>query len=547
MSHEGGDHSNFETLTRAPFSRGAHEADSREEESALLISSKPASEHSPQRSTRGKEGHKTQPRKTAVAGATVPALKPSHESVSRGVRARRGGFVGAKSLPPNRPYANMTSRPRDAGRRGYDEEDHDQESSVDSPRDETEVAEEGTRKSLLRRHQRVGSRMYNLNKWLGSKMPHIISIATSIVLAVILVITIPGLRDSIPDLDCTRFPNGTMYCADKVSIGKASGYASLNIHRGDSKPSAPEGSRVHLALQSMSGRHASGLQSEEGHLLVRSARNEGGDGLTWHTSAVVTRAGGLRIGKLPASNDAQSGKPFTDYLNSLKGPNVWIVDDRGDSGVQMSTTTVFSGIQFANGARALGSVLPIRFLTSSGLTHSVLTTSVRDTGGDVKPVMSAGTSGVLISDEAGVASFPLHVKGSIFARSWGPLSDRRFKNIHREVQPEESMLLLQDLPVYEYTYRNDPDKRVKRGPIAQDIQKIMPWAVLEDRERMLHVDMSQMLPETMNALRHVMRELDLLHKKSKKTIQHLHEELRASQEKVRQLEVRCKSVQSSRS
>lgn len=69
------------------------------------------------------------------------------------------------------------------------------------------------------------------------------------------------------------------------------------------------------------------------------------------------------------------------------------------------------------------------------------------------------------------------------------LSDRRAKTDIDKVGEVE--MGKEDLPVYDYRYKDDPEGTVRRGYMAQDVQKVKPKAVVK-MGRLLGVDYSQL-------------------------------------------------------
>jgi hypothetical protein len=85
-------------------------------------------------------------------------------------------------------------------------------------------------------------------------------------------------------------------------------------------------------------------------------------------------------------------------------------------------------------------------------------------------------------------------------------SDRRSKeNIHRigtvfaaEPQPVQEPTR-EKLPVYEYSYKDDPASTRHVGPMAQDLQKIDPGAVGKDRRGMRYINAGRMMGSILRA------------------------------------------------
>jgi hypothetical protein len=88
----------------------------------------------------------------------------------------------------------------------------------------------------------------------------------------------------------------------------------------------------------------------------------------------------------------------------------------------------------------------------------------------------------------------------------GALSDRRAKeNIHRigtvfaassvaEADGDEK----KKLPIYQYSYKGDPDSTRHIGPMAQDVEKVDPSAV-HTRKGMKYIDPSRVMGSILRA------------------------------------------------
>jgi hypothetical protein len=72
------------------------------------------------------------------------------------------------------------------------------------------------------------------------------------------------------------------------------------------------------------------------------------------------------------------------------------------------------------------------------------------------------------------------------------MSDRRIKDIDDKIATvfaaDSETGEKKELPIYRYSYKSDPAKRPQIGPMAQDVEKIVPEAVSETREgiKMIH-------------------------------------------------------------
>ena len=97
------------------------------------------------------------------------------------------------------------------------------------------------------------------------------------------------------------------------------------------------------------------------------------------------------------------------------------------------------------------------------------------------------------------------INGSLTVNSFTNLSDKRIKNIKEENKIGLERIL--KLKVYDYTFRNTVnDKRKHTGILAQDLQKIIPNAVVEgpgnDKYKsLLYIDSNEILFTCVNAIK----------------------------------------------
>ena len=52
---------------------------------------------------------------------------------------------------------------------------------------------------------------------------------------------------------------------------------------------------------------------------------------------------------------------------------------------------------------------------------------------------------------------------------------------------------LAELPVYQYSYKDDPASTTHIGPMAQDVEQVDPGAVVEDRKGIKYIDKSRVM------------------------------------------------------
>ncbi|HZD61885.1 MAG TPA: tail fiber domain-containing protein, partial [Xanthobacteraceae bacterium] len=99
------------------------------------------------------------------------------------------------------------------------------------------------------------------------------------------------------------------------------------------------------------------------------------------------------------------------------------------------------------------------------------------------------------------------IMGGIFGAVAGlTKSDRREKNVGEKLGtvfaagPDGEKLL----PVYEYSYKDDPSSTQHIGPMAQDVEKVDKKAVVQDRKGTRYIDMTRMgsILQARKAVRH---------------------------------------------
>ncbi len=91
---------------------------------------------------------------------------------------------------------------------------------------------------------------------------------------------------------------------------------------------------------------------------------------------------------------------------------------------------------------------------------------------------------------------------SAFAK-YKALSDRRLKNVGEVFTG--GLDKIKQLKVYNYTFKNDPDKTPQVGVMAQDLQKVFPKAVTKGEDGFLRIRWDEMFYALINAV----KELDI--------------------------------------
>lgn len=109
-------------------------------------------------------------------------------------------------------------------------------------------------------------------------------------------------------------------------------------------------------------------------------------------------------------------------------------------------------------------------------------------------------------------------------------SDKRLKNITGE--NKSGLDQIRELKVYNYTFKNDKDKKPQVGVIAQDLQKIFPDAVREGLGGYLMIRQDDMFYAMVNSI----KQLDMF-------VQGIINELKATLEKITGLDERIKVLE----
>ncbi len=92
-------------------------------------------------------------------------------------------------------------------------------------------------------------------------------------------------------------------------------------------------------------------------------------------------------------------------------------------------------------------------------------------------------------------------------------SDIRLKNVGKEFTG--GLDELNKLTIYNYTYKRDADKEPKVGVMAQDLQKVFPNAVKENKDGYLYIRKDDMLYATINAVKELFQKITTNNEKIK--------------------------------
>ena len=99
--------------------------------------------------------------------------------------------------------------------------------------------------------------------------------------------------------------------------------------------------------------------------------------------------------------------------------------------------------------------------------------------------------------------FPLKLKGGVCLDSTS--SDRRLKNIG--TRSIAGLKELNQLKIYDYTFKNDKSKHSQIGVMAQDLQKVFPNSVFEGPDGYLRIRWDEMFFASINAIKELDRKI----------------------------------------
>jgi len=175
-----------------------------------------------------------------------------------------------------------------------------------------------------------------------------------------------------------------------------------------------------------------------------------------------------------------SGTPDGDEILKLNPASSSSIYDSGDAA--LSTTIISTGVKlFPN------------TITATSLTSSAATTAGSLTVDNV--VMDGATIGHSSdTDLMTLASGSLTVAGDIILSS-----DARLKSNIVTLGP--TLISLMQLDAKRYTMKADKEQKQKIGLLAQEVQKVFPELVREDKNGMLAVNYQALVPVLINALK----------------------------------------------
>lgn len=161
--------------------------------------------------------------------------------------------------------------------------------------------------------------------------------------------------------------------------------------------------------------------------------------------------------------------------------------------------------------------------------NNTMHVGARDSLWDLKMRLGDNTTAVTISGTG-----PGEVRHQ---RDWqnitdyrGTYSDKRLKNVGD--LNKSGLEKIRQINVYDFTFKNDKDKKPQVGVIAQDLQKVFPDAVMKDSQGYLKIRWDDMFYAIINSI----KELD-------KTVQQLVEDVKTAIERLNSHDEEIKKLQ----
>ncbi len=191
-------------------------------------------------------------------------------------------------------------------------------------------------------------------------------------------------------------------------------------------------------------------------------------------------------------------------IHNVGGTNSNLINNPG---VKSNTTTVINGNLIVRGRTmmTIGSKL-WSFVEvdpkGSSAEHSMGYYSNNNIG----TILAAGNQQdytVCYDTKVNTGPFPLKLKGGVCLDSTS--SDRRLKNIG--TRSIAGLKELNQLKIYDYTFKNDKSKHSQIGVMAQDLQKVFPNSVFEGPDGYLRIRWDEMFFASINAIKELDRKI----------------------------------------
>lgn len=191
-------------------------------------------------------------------------------------------------------------------------------------------------------------------------------------------------------------------------------------------------------------------------------------------------------------------------IHNVGGKNTNLINNPG---VQSNTTTVINGNLIVRGRTLMtvGNRL-YSFVEvdpkGSGAEHSMGYYSNNNADAYISSNQQDYTGCYSMNFDKG--PFPTKLNGGVCLESTSP-SDRRLKNIG--TRSLAGLRELNQLKIYDYTFKNDKSKHSQIGVMAQDLQKVFPNSVFEGPDGYLRIRWDEMFFASINAIKELDRKI----------------------------------------
>lgn len=125
---------------------------------------------------------------------------------------------------------------------------------------------------------------------------------------------------------------------------------------------------------------------------------------------------------------------------------------------------------------------------------------------DLKNIRNIEASGIIKTTSSADNAIDAS-SGTVKARSFNAVSDRRLKENIVEYSPNKSIL---DLPIYSYSFISDEKKTKKIGCLAQDLKEICPEIVKEDDKGYLSIEENKIVYLLLDEVKKLKKRVDEL-------------------------------------
>jgi len=109
----------------------------------------------------------------------------------------------------------------------------------------------------------------------------------------------------------------------------------------------------------------------------------------------------------------------------------------------------------------------------------------------------------------------LHVEGTILAKSYGNISDLRFKDSITSINSQDALDKIEQLKGYQFVYKNDSSQSLRLGLIAQEVKDIVPECVDSTNPDMYIVAYSELVPLLIESVKELSKRIGVLERNQK--------------------------------